>query len=140
MSYDSAALKAQLTVDEGRSLKLYTDTVGKTSGGIGRNLTDNGFSDDEVDLMYANDTAKTEAFLDANLTWWRTLDDVRQLVLMNMAFNLRGRLLGFHNALAAMQTGDWVTAHDEMINSAWDQQVGARATRLARIMLTGVLA
>lgn len=138
MSYDSAALKAMLTNDEGRKLTLYVDTMGNTSAGIGRNLTGVGFSDDEVDLMYANDIAKTEAFLDANVTWWRTLDPVRQLVLMNMAFNMRARLLGFIHALAAMQTGDWTTAHDEMLNSAWAGQVGARATRLARIMLTGV--
>lgn len=138
MSYDPAALKTMLTNDEGRSLKIYVDTLGNTSGGIGRNLSGNGFSDSEVDLMYQNDIASTETFLDANLAWWRTLDDVRQLVLMNMAFNMRGKLLGFVNALAAMQAGDWSTAHDQMLNSAWAGQVGARATRLARIMLTGV--
>lgn len=138
MSYDPVALKAMLTADEGRSLKIYVDTLGNTSGGIGRNLSGNGFSDDEVDLMYQNDITSTEAFLDANLPWWRTLDDVRQLVLLNMAFNMRKKLLGFTNALAAMQSGNWTAAHDEMLNSAWAGQVGTRATRLARIMLTGV--
>ena len=45
--YDAAKLKAELTLDEGRRSRIYVDTVGKVSGGIGRNLTDKGFRDNE---------------------------------------------------------------------------------------------
>ena len=100
-NYDAAALKAELMRDEGRKYRIYTDTVGKVSGGIGRNLTDKGFRDNEIDLMYENDRAETEAWLDRNLPWWRALDPVRQRVMMNMAFNMQGKLLGFRNFLAA---------------------------------------
>ena len=44
-NYDAAALKAELMRDEGRKYRIYTDTVGKVSGGIGRNLTDKGVLD-----------------------------------------------------------------------------------------------
>lgn len=136
-NYDALKLKAELTRDEDRRYRIYTDTVGKVSGGIGRNLTDKGFRDSEIDLMYQNDVADTEAWLDRNLPWWRTLDPVRQRVLMNMAFNMQGRLLGFRNFLAAAQRADWSVAAAEMLDSLWARQVGDRAKRLASMMRSG---
>ncbi|KVT81414.1 lysozyme [Burkholderia ubonensis] len=136
-SYDAAILKAELTRDEDRRKRIYTDTVGKVSGGIGRNLTDKGFRDNEIDLMYQNDIAETEAWLDRSLPWWQSLDPVRQRVMMNMAFNMQAKLLGFRNFLAAAQRRDWNTAAAEMLDSLWARQVGARATRLAAMMRSG---
>ncbi len=76
--------------------------------------------------------------LDADLPWWRNLDDVRQDVLANMCFNLGiGRLEGFHHTLAAVKAGNWQAAHEGMLASAWARQVGDRAVRLAKQMLTG---
>jgi len=136
-TYDAAALKAELSRDEGRRARIYTDTIGKVSGGIGRNLTDCGFHDDEIDLMYQNDVETTESWLDLNLPWWRRLDPVRQRVMMNMAFNLQSRLLGFRGFLAAAQSGDYQKASAEMLDSLWARQVGSRATRLADMMEKG---
>lgn len=138
MTYDAVKLKAEISRDEDRRSRIYTDTVGKVSGGIGRNLTDVGFSDDEIDLMYANDEGRAVAFLDRNLSWWRALDDVRQRAIINMAFNLQSRLLGFTNTLDALRRADWQRAHDEMLDSVWAKQVGSRAARLAQMVLTGV--
>ncbi|MDN7654304.1 glycoside hydrolase family protein [Burkholderia multivorans] len=137
VSYDPVRLKAELTLDEGRRSRIYVDTVGKVSGGIGRNLTDKGFRDNEIDLMYQNDVAETEAWLDRNLPWWRSLDPVRQRVMMNMAFNMQGKLLTFVNTLAAIKRGDYAAAADGMLASKWATQVGARATRLADMMRRG---
>lgn len=130
-------LIGDLNRDEGRRLKPYVDTVGKTSIGVGRNLTDVGISDGECDTLLQNDIEKTLAWLDANLPWWRKLDAVRQRAIANMAFNMRARLLGFTNMLAALQVDDWQKAHDEMLDSLWAKQVGDRATRLANMILTG---
>ncbi|HHY6927774.1 TPA: glycoside hydrolase family protein [Burkholderia ambifaria] len=135
--YDGTKLKAELTRDEDRRYRIYTDTVGKVSGGIGRNLTDKGFRDNEIDLMYQNDIAETEAWLDRNLSWWSSLDPVRQRVMMNMAFNMQGKLLGFRKFLAAAQCGDWNVAATEMLDSLWARQVGDRAKRLASMMRSG---
>jgi lysozyme len=125
-------LIGDLNHDEGRRLMPYVDTVGKTSIGVGRNLTDVGISDAECDTLLQNDIEKTLAWLDANLPWWRHLDAVRQ-----RAFNQRARLLGFTNTLAAIESADWQNAHDEMLDSLWAKQVGERATRLANMILTG---
>ncbi|KOE25735.1 glycoside hydrolase family protein [Burkholderia multivorans] len=135
--YDATKLKAELTLDEGRRSRIYVDTVGKVSGGIGRNLTDKGFRDNEIDLMYQNDIAETEAWLDRNLPWWRSLDPVRQRVMMNMAFNMQGKLLTFVNTLAAVKRGDYASAADGMLASKWASQVGDRAKRLADMMRSG---
>jgi len=129
-----------LSLDEGRRARIYTDTVGKVSGGVGRNLTDKGFRQDEIDLMLRNDIAEAVAELDRVAPWWRGLSDARQNALVNMMFNLGAtRLLGFKKFLAALQVGDWKTAEREMLDSKWARQVGDRSTRLALLIRTGVL-
>jgi lysozyme len=133
-----AKLIDQLNVDEGRRSKIYIDTVGKVTAGVGRNLTDRAFSDDEIDLMLSNDIAATGKALDVNLPWWRQMTDARQNVLANMCFNMGiGGLLGFTNALTLMKAGRYDAAAGEMLNSKWAAQVGARAIRLAGIMRSG---
>lgn len=135
---DIAKLKAQLTVDEGRRALSYTDTVGKVTAGVGRNITDRPFSDDEIDLMLRNDIAIVEKELDRRLPWWREMAPARQNVLANMCFNLGiYRLLGFEHALTHMRAGQYDDAAREMLASKWARQVGARATRLAILMRTG---
>lgn len=51
-TFDMAMLLSELSRDEGRRLKPYLDTVGKTTIGVGRNLTDVGISEDECDLPF----------------------------------------------------------------------------------------
>lgn len=132
-------LKKQLETDELRSKKIYVDTVGKVSGGIGRNLTDRGFSDDEIDLMYANDIKIAEKDARALVPGFDRLDDVRQEVLVNMSFNLGySRLAGFKRFLAAVNASEFAEASLEMLDSKWAKQVGARAIRLSDAMRNGV--
>ena len=131
-------LAAQLNVDEGRRARIYLDTVGKWTGGVGRNLSDRDFSDDEIDLMLQNDIKGVEQDLDRRLPWWRQMSDARQNVLANMCFNLGiDRLLGFVNTLMLMRAGRYDAAAAEMLNSKWANQVGARAIRLAATMRKG---
>ena len=128
-------MRAELIRDEGLRLRLYKDTVGKITIGIGRNLDDVGISKDEAYLMLDNDIQRTSDSLDKNLPWWKTLDEVRQRVILNMAYNLGiNSLLGFKNTLAAIQAGRYNDAADGMLASKWATQVGARATRLADMM------
>ncbi len=136
MNYEK--LKAQLTIDEDRRKRIYVDTVGKVSGGIGRNLTDRGFSDDEIDLMFRNDILIVEHDLDFHLPWWRKMNDARQNVIMNMCFNLGiARLKGFKNTLRDMEAGNYAAAAEGMKASLWARQVGDRAQRLAAVMVKG---
>lgn len=129
----------QLNIDEGRRARVYTDTVGKLTVGVGRNITDRDFSQDEIDLMLNNDIRLVEQALDRSLPWWRQMNDARQNVLANMCFMGIGTLLTFVNTLKAMKEGRYADAAVGMLDSKWAGQVGARADRLAKIMREGVL-
>lgn len=136
MNHDK--LKAQLSIDEGRKARIYVDTVGKITGGVGRNLTDRDFSADEIDLMLNNDIALVERQLDKALPWWRSMTDARQDAVANMAFNMGiAGLLKFKNTLTFMQAGKYEAAAQGMLASLWARQVGRRAARLAEMMRTG---
>ncbi len=56
-----------LTRHEGRRAFPYTDTAGRLTIGVGRNLTDRGLADDEIDLLLANDIALARAICELSL-------------------------------------------------------------------------
>jgi lysozyme len=119
-------------------LKPYTDTAGKLTIGIGRNLTDVGLRPAEARYLCEQDVIAVEGELDAHVAWWRTLDETRQQVLAEMCFNLGWpRLSGFRQMLADLQAGNFAGAADEMLASAWAGQVGQRARVLAAAMRAG---
>ncbi len=131
-------LQSQLIRDEGVRLKIYQDTVGKWTIGVGRNLSDDGISQSEAMMLLSNDIAATGKALQTAIPWSMALDDVRLGALTNMAFNMGvGGLLQFKNFLAAMQQGNWTEARDQMLDSKWAEQVGSRAQRLAIQVETG---
>lgn len=130
-------IRTMLVADEGRRSKPYVDTVGKVTIGIGRNLTDVGLSQDEVELLYSNDLARALTCAKLCVSSFDALTVPRQAVLVDMAFNLGNRLLGFTHFLLAVQQGRYNDAAQEMINSKWAAQVGARATRLTAMMKSG---
>lgn len=135
-----SALSAQLRIDEGVRNKLYLDTVGKWTGGVGRNFSDRLMSPALIQFMLDEDIDLAVDALDRNAPWWKSLNDARQNALLNMCFNMGWpRLSGFKNMLAAMQAGRFDMAANEMKNSAWYGQVGDRARRLEKIMREGVL-
>lgn len=131
-------LKKQLEQDEGRRKLIYVDTVGKVSGGVGRNLTDRGFSDDEIDLMLANDIKIAERDARSLVPGFDYLGDARQEVIVNMSLNMGfARLSGFKRFLAAVCASEFAEASLEMLDSKWAKQVGDRAKRLSKAMRTG---
>ena len=136
---DLEALKAELTRDEGIGFKPYKDSVGKLSVGVGHNLDDVPISYRAIMQILEDDILNVMGQLNAHVAWWPSLNDVRQRVLANMAFNLGiNGLLAFKQMLMAAQDSDFERAAKEMLDSKWAKQVGARATRLAQMMRTGL--
>ena len=128
----------QLIRDEGLRVKPYRDSVGKLTIGVGRNLDDVGISKDEAAFLLHNDIRAAEDDLGKALAWTTNLDPIRRAVLVNMTFNMGiGGVLGFKKMLASIQAGNFEQAADEMQNSAWSEQVGPRAARLAKQMASG---
>ena len=133
-----ARLSKQLEIDEGRRRRIYLDSVGKWTGGVGRNLTDRGFRDDEIDLMLSNDIDEAISIARAVIPIFDKLDDVRQEVVTNMALNLgQTRLGGFKQFIGALMRFDFQRATTEMMDSKWYEQVGDRGKRLAYAMREG---
>lgn len=141
MSYDKDKLIAELKRDEGFVSHAYQDSEGYLTIGIGRLIDKKrggGITEDEAAYLLSNDIKRVEGQLDRDLPWWRDLDEVRQRVLLNMAFNLGiNGLLSFVNTLSKMKAGDFAGAADGMLDSLWRKQVGNRAVRLADMMRTG---
>lgn len=128
----------QLRRDEGVRLLPYGDTVGKLTIGVGRNLTDVGLSEDEIEFLLRNDVEKAYRQLHTGFSWFEGLDPVRQGALVNMAFNMGFvRLAGFHRFIDSLQEGDWDAASVNMLDSLWAKQVGMRAMRLAEQIRLG---
>lgn len=135
-------LQAELEADEGFVSHAYPDSRGYWTIGIGRLIDKRlggGISHDEALYLLENDVAKAEKVLNVLESRWHSLDSDRQLVLLNLAFNLGPiRLAGFKRFWAAIR--DFLdgkgalylsVAADEMLASEWASQVGKRATRLA---------
>ncbi len=148
MNYQT--LREQLILDESMRLHPYVDCCakswrdctcaekGKLTIGVGRNLDDIGISKDEATILEDNDIKAAIDGLDSVFPWWRGMSDIRQHVIINMCFNLGiSRLSGFKLALMAMEAGNYDEAANQMMNSKWFNQVGARAIRLVSLMRNG---
>ena len=57
------------------------------------------------------------------------------MVLVDLCFNMGWDTLSqFHNTLAYIKAGDYVTASENLLNSLWARQVGVRAIKLADLL------
>jgi lysozyme len=119
---------------EGTRSKIYKDTVGVPTIGIGRNLEDPGLSDDEIEYLFANDMQRAHETASA-YSYWDTLTDTRKAALIDMAFQLGpSRLAGFVNMHRALALGDYVRAAIECFDSLYAKQVPDRANEIASMI------
>ena len=109
MKYNAENFVNKLIAHEGLRLQVYKDTLGIDTIGIGRNLEDRGITKEELDWMdipsmdavyeygiteadamylAKNDVQIVEEELVRAHPCVEELDAVRQLVLMDMAFNM----------------------------------------------------
>jgi lysozyme len=138
---DEQRLFEQLKRHEGFRAHPYRCSAGRLTIGYGRNLDDVGVSEEEAETLLREDMAAASSvaarYLGEVFDEMDEREPVRLAVVENMAFNLGGRLMGFRNFRAALGAGDWNRAADEMLDSRWARQVGARAVELAEQMRTG---
>lgn len=142
---DIQNLRKQLEIDEGIVDEIYLDHLGFPTFGIGHLIT-------REDPEYGNPVGTKipksriyEAF-DNDIEWvlddcvklypdFYQLPDEAQEIIANMMFNLGyGRLSRFKGMKKGVDTRDWHKAADEMVDSKWYRQVGARSKRLVHRM------
>ena len=159
MKYRREHFIEELIKHEGLKLQVYKDTLGIDTIGIGRNLEDRGISKEELDALdiptidhiyeygiteadavylATNDVQIVEEELLQAHPCVDRLDSVRQLILMDMAFNMGvPRLCKFKKMWNAIHEEDYPTAAKEMLDSRWANQVKSRSVKLAHAMHHG---
>jgi len=132
-------LEDQLIQHEGLRLDMYRDSVGIWTIGIGRNLEHVGLrSEAEARYLLRSDVLAIRAEIERSIQWVGDLNEVRQRVLMDMAFNLGvSGLMKFQKTLRHVAAGRYEAAAQEMLRSRWADQVGQRAMTLSKMMATG---
>lgn len=134
------ALAEMLEVDEGRENKVYEDSLGNWTCGVGH-LLSKGFPDVVIDLLLLCDMKEARDELYKVFPQLDDLDEVRKLVLLNMMFNLgTANFLTFKKFLKAMSEGNYEEASEEMLDSKWARQVKSRALTLSEMMRSGTRA
>lgn len=130
-------LSKQLMKHEGLRLKPYTDSVGKLTIGIGRNLDDVGISKQEALAMLTHDIDTARNELLTHYPSFEQLSPTRMDACINMVFNMGiARFSGFKRFIKALLDHDYELAAIEMLDSKWARQVGYRATELANQVRT----
>ena len=129
-------LKEMLIKNEGMELKPYQCTSDKTTIGVGRNLTDNGITIEEAEVLLANDMDGVFNDLDRNIPFWESMPYNIRLVLADMCFCLGiNRLLKFTKMLEAMEERDFELAGEELLDSTYAVQVKKRADKNYRLVI-----
>lgn len=137
---DEVKLKKLLTLHEARKKYPYQDTVGKWTCGIGHNLTDNGLPEHVIDLLYEHDMDQVKADLTETFPWWEDMDEVRQMAMCDLCFNLGiTKLSKFKNTLKYLYHKDYEKAADNLMESLWYKQVKSRGKRIVYMIRSGQL-
>ena len=158
MKYNMTELLDQLVLHEGLELLPYKDSLGIDTIGIGRNLEHRGLSEEELahigkdisDICEWGITKEQAYYLaenDIKIVEEEVckahpcvveLDEIRQRVIIDMAFNIGvPRLNKFVKMWKAIDEQDFAEAKVQMLDSRWANQVGNRAVRLSNAMDTG---
>lgn len=140
MKHTRAVAENYVAKHEGEVLTPYKCSLGVLTIGRGHNL-EHGISKAASDFIFKEDMDKSEADLKKYLPdVYDKLDANRQLVLIDMCFNLGiVGLLKFKKMLAAIKSGNYAKAAEELMDSAYALQVPERAEENKNILLTGEL-
>ena len=138
-------LREQLEIDEGVKYEIYVDHLGYPTFGIGHLIIEsdpeNGqavgtpVSNDRVAAAFDGDVEVVLSECKVLYPDFEDLPEEAQQIIANMMFNLgRPRLSKFVGMKRGVDAKDWNRAADEMVDSRWYRQVGARAERLVNRM------
>ncbi len=134
-------LREELEIDEGCVYKIYNDHLGYPTFGIGHLVTghdkEHGWSvgtdvdEDRVREVFEQDVQTVLSDCEILYPDFYDLPEEAQLIIANMMFNMgRTRLSKFKGMKRGVDAQDWNAAADEMVDSAWYNQVTNRANRL----------
>ena len=138
-------LREQLKIDEGCVYEIYNDHLGFATFGIGHLVRESDpehgspvgtkVGEDRVASAFNSDIETVVSDCNRLYPEFENLPEEAQQIIANMMFNLgRPRLSKFAGMKRGVDARDWDAAADEMVDSRWYRQVGARAERLVNRM------
>lgn len=137
----SEYLAKQLRQEEGEKLVAYQDHLGYWTIGVGRLIDkrkNGGISAEESAYLLNNDINRIVKTLSERFKWFSQLNEPRQAVLVQMAFQMGVvGLFAFTNTLSLIELGLYEEAAENMLKSKWATQTPARAKRLSEQMRAG---
>ena len=142
---DIEKLREQLKIDEGCVYEIYNDHLGFATFGIGHLVIESDPENGQEVGTPVSESRVIEAFeqdvqtvlSDCTILYpdFEELPEEAQQVIANMMFNMgRPRLSAFKGMKAGVDSREWNEAADQMVDSRWYRQVGARAERLVERM------
>ena len=136
---NESQVEATLIAEEGEILHAYSDHLGYLTIGVGRLIDQRrggGITQEESRYLLRNDIRKRIRQCEQRFEWWDAIDDVRQGVVLCMAFQLGvNGVANFRRMCAALRICDYITASIEMMDSGWARQTPARVVPIKRITL-----
>jgi len=141
-------IKRIIKYHEGEKLTVYKDTLGYLTVGVGHlllkkdgvyhvgDVITQSKSDEWFESDVNNAIAVAKHFLGDNLY---KLSVNRQLVIVDMCFNLGSKIESFKTFKASLLLDRYDLACTSMQNSLWYKQVGRRGVNLVAIMRTDLL-
>jgi lysozyme len=133
---------------EGERLRVYLDSLGIRTIGVGFNLEQIGarmiisrlgadfdalifgrceLTQKQCDDLLLFSIDETYDWLGHVFSEFDTYSVQRQAALIDMGFMGKGHFAGFHRLIADVQSGDWPAVGQEELASKWAVQVGSRA-------------
>lgn len=146
VSGDDKSVMAMIKKHEGVRNEPYKDSVGLWTVGVGHLIGDGRslppewnrkFTDQEIDALFAQDYQHHKAMA-TKTPGWDMANDKGRAAMVDLAFNMGGSWFKrFKNAAAALASGDFNKAADELTDSVWYQQVKGRAATVTQLIREG---
>jgi GH24 family phage-related lysozyme (muramidase) len=147
---DPGGLRDMLVRHEAYKDVVYLDSHKNPTGGIGHLLTGTrwrvgqSIPQSQIEAWYKQDVGRavTGAKQDLGAGTFDQLDGARQIVIVDMVFNMGAGPTGFggfHDTIRAIKAGQYAQAAKDMLASKWASDVHGRAPEDANIMRTGHL-
>ena len=131
-------IQEYLIKHEGFSLNIYHDQYGHQTIGVGRNLDSKGISKEEALILLDNDIKDSLFDLKAIFPNWDSISPNRQMVLIDMDFQLgTSGFKFFKKFIQAVLRQDWNSASEEIVDSVYYKQVTNRANENIKLLREG---
>ena len=128
-------VKQMLIRHEGVVCHVYkcTATPPRNTIGCGRNLDDNGISEEEAMYLLDNDIKRVKEELDKNFGAYRAMPAKARMVCIDMTFQMGiTGFMNFRQTRALMEMGCWLEASEEILRSKYATQTPNRAAYNSR--------